>query len=136
MKDLIVLHETLYPLLSIKGSLATPNELGAYHHVIQRDGQRITFFPNEEIVIACGPSSYEDIRETVDPFSIHIALESPYFSDPEADTHIGYTEAQYRTLASLIHSLPISRERIVYHSHVGEAKDPRSFNAMYFLSLL
>lgn len=133
-KKLIVLHETLYPYSQVKGAIQSSDS--SYHYVILIDGTLVSIADPSSYVQAVGNIFYRDI-EDVDLVGIHVSLESPYTSHPEDETHKGYEDLQYRTLARLINRLGFKASQVITHNEVDESyMDPRSLDARYLISLL
>jgi hypothetical protein len=91
---------------------------------------------------ANGPESVQtnaQVAASVNNFAYHFSLETPLDGRNNANTHSGYTTAQYRSLAWLVRYTKVPKSRITYHKTVDlthTRKDPRSFDQHYFFSLL
>ena len=63
-------------------------------------------------------------------------LESPEDGRGNSNTHSGYTEQQYRSLAYLVGRTGVSDERVTFHSRIDNSgtrsRDPRSFDEQRF----
>jgi N-acetyl-anhydromuramoyl-L-alanine amidase len=92
------------------------------HAVIRRDGAITQYVPFAARAWHAGESSYRG-RAACNDFSVGIEL--------EGTDEIAYTETQYQSLASLVHTLcraypTLSTERLVGHSDIapGRKTDP------------
>ncbi|NJL90605.1 MAG: N-acetylmuramoyl-L-alanine amidase [Coleofasciculaceae cyanobacterium SM2_1_6] len=78
-----------------------------------------------------------DYPPSVNNFAYHVSLETPRDGLNNAQTHSGYTNAQYRSLAWLVAKTGVPEDRITTHQGVdrsGERIYPRSFDRAYFLA--
>jgi len=143
---LVVLHETVNSADSAINTFQVAHELDSqqvsYHDLIRWDGTVVHLVPLEMRAYGAGNSVFlsangeetvvtnRALLPSVNNFAYHISLESPPNSW-EADTHDGYSEAQYQSLAWLIARACIARDRIATHKAVdrsGTRSDPRSFD--------
>lgn len=152
---LIVLHETVGSADSAINTFRTPhsneNEQSSYHSIIRRDGTVVYIVPPEKRAFGAGnsvfngPNGQEAVRThrqfppSVNNFAYHISLETPPDGYNNAETHSGYTDAQYRSLAWLVAHTSVSNERVTTHQAIdqsGSRIDPRSFEAEKFFAYL
>ena len=154
---IVVLHETVASYESAIGLFTTPHDdeddQVSYHALIREDGKIVYTVPPTRRAYGAGDSVFvnsarqeESVKTrlsyppSVNNFAYHLSLVSPedgYASD--AAGHSGYTRSQYESLAWLIAKTGISEDRITTHQLVdrsGSRRDPRSFNAPYFLERL
>lgn len=154
-EPLIVLHETVGTADSAINTFQTPHsdegDQSSYHSIIRRDGTVVYIVPPEKRAFGAGNSAFngskgqEAVRThrqfppSVNNFAYHISLETPPDGHNNAETHSGYTDAQYRSLAWLIAHTSVSNERITTHRAIdqsGSRIDPRSFEAEKFFAQL
>ena len=154
---IVVLHETVGSYESAIALFSTPHddedEQESYHALIREDGKIVYTVPPTRRAYGAGDSVFvnsnrqeESVKTnpnyppSVNNFAYHLSLVSPedgYASG--AAGHSGYTRSQYESLAWLIAKTGISEDRITTHQLVdrsGSRRDPRSFNAPYFLERL
>ena len=154
---IVVLHETVGSYESAIALFTTPHEdedeQVSYHALIREDGKIVYTVPPTRRAYGAGDSVFvnsarqeESVKTrlsyppSVNNFAYHLSLVSPedgYASD--AAGHSGYTRSQYESLAWLIAKTGIPEDRITTHQLVdrsGSRRDPRSFNAPYFLERL
>ena len=154
---IVVLHETVGSYESAIELFKSPHEDDddqvSYHALIRDDGKIVYTVPPDRRAYGAGNSVFvnsdrqeESVKtnpnypSSVNNFAYHISLVSPedgYTSD--ADSHSGYTKAQYESLAWLVAKTGIPEDRITTHRLVdrsGSRRDPRSFNVPYFLQQL
>jgi N-acetyl-anhydromuramyl-L-alanine amidase AmpD len=77
----------------------------------------------------------------VNNFAYHVSLETPpdSYDSSSQETHSGYTEAQYDSLAWLIAQSQVPEDRITTHKLVDRSSkkvDPINFDGKKFLDLL
>lgn len=140
---LVVIHETVGPAEGTVSLFQTYHPYDyqqvSYHTIIGLDGTLIHTVPAKNRAYGAGNSEFQGesvktnpaIAASVNNFAYHISLETPDDGIHEYDTHSGYTDAQYRSLAWLISRTHTSRERVVFHKDIdryGERNDPRSFD--------
>lgn len=152
---IVVLHETVWSAESAINLFQTPHyrdiEQVSYHDLIKRDGTIINIVPfgmraygagNSVFEGSKGPESVQTnphLSPSVNNFAYHISLESPPEGWWEVNSHSGYTDAQYRSLAWLIARTNIPDSRITTHRAVDRSNsriDPRSFDFQKFSDLL
>lgn len=145
---LIVLHETVVDESSALALFQRPHsddgQQVSYHVVIGRDGRRIRVVPDAQRAFGAGDSDLggmavqlkPGLQPSVNNIALHVSLVSPPDgADGERRSHSGYTEAQYRSLASQIAQWQalygIQASLVVTHQEVdrsGSRHDPRSFD--------
>ncbi|WP_017314276.1 N-acetylmuramoyl-L-alanine amidase [Mastigocladopsis repens] len=155
-QPIIVLHETAAPASSVLNFFQTPhddeNVQASYHTMITLDGTVVYIIPPEKRAFGAansvfdGPLGSETVKThpqlppSVNNFAYHVGLETPPSGlENHEQTHSGYTEAQYRSLAWLIAQSNVPDERITTHRTVdrsGQRIDPRSFDFNKFLNVL
>jgi hypothetical protein len=154
-QPLIVLHETVGTADSAINTFQTPHyqesDQSSYHSIIRRDGTVVYIVPPEKRAFGAGnsvfngPNGPEAVRThrqfppSVNNFAYHISLETPPDGDNNGETHSGYTEQQYQSLAWLVAHTSVTDDRITTHRDVdrsGSRIDPRSFDTAKFFSLL
>jgi N-acetylmuramoyl-L-alanine amidase len=154
---IIVLHETSAPASSSINFFQNPHSdesiQASYHTIIKLDGTVIYTVPPEKRAFGAansvfnGPNGPETVKThpnfapSVNNFAYHVSLETPPdgWGQNFQQTHSGYTEAQYHSLAWLIAQSNIPEDRITTHKDVdksGERIDPRSFDFPRFINLL
>lgn len=153
---IVVIHETVGSARSAVHLFQAPdytqngNQV-SYHALIRLDGTIIYTVPfqyrafgaaNSVFMGINGPESVQtnpQVPGSVNNFAYHFSLETPPDGRNNADTHSGYTVAQYRSLAWLVGFTQVPQSRITYHKTVDRThsrKDPRSFDQSYFFNLL
>jgi hypothetical protein len=154
-QPIIVLHETVYSADSAINAFRTPHtneaDQASYHTLIRLNGTVVYMVPPEKRAFGAGNSVYmgangaetvhthRQYPPSVNNFAYHISLETPPDGSDDQETHSGYTEAQYRSLAWLVAQSSVPDERITTHRDVDRSEsriDPRSFDRARFLSLL
>lgn len=154
---IIVLHETSSSASSAINFFQTPHEdekvQASYHTLIKLDGTVIYLVPPQKRAFGAGNSVFvgangietvqtnPTLPPSVNNFAYHASLETP--PDGRGDNHIqshsGYTQAQYNSLAWLIAQSQVPDERITTHRAVdrsGQRVDPLSFDFNQFFDLL
>jgi len=144
---LIVLHETVVDeasaLALFRRNHSDDGQQASYHVLIGRDGRRIRVVPDGARAFGAGDSDFQgmavqlkpDLQPSVNNIALHVSLVSPPDgADGERRGHSGYTEAQYRSLASQIAlwqaRYGIQATLVLTHQEVdrsGSRRDPRSF---------
>jgi hypothetical protein len=155
-QPIIVLHETDAPASSAVNFFKNPNEdeniQASYHTMIKLDGTVVYLVPPEKRAFGAansvfdGPLGSETVKTnpllpaSVNNFAYHVGLETPPSGiGSNQQTHSGYTEAQYQSLAWLIAQSNVPDQRITTHKLVdrsGQKIDPRSFDFNKFLNIL
>lgn len=155
-QPIIVLHETAAPASSAVNFFQNPNEdeniQASYHTMIKLDGTVVYIVPPEKRAFGAansvfdGPLGSETVKTnpllppSVNNFAYHVSLETPPSGIANNEqTHSGYTEAQYQSLAWLIAQSNVPDERITTHRLVdrsGQRIDPRSFDFNKFFNIL
>ncbi|MCX7596949.1 MAG: peptidoglycan recognition protein family protein [Fischerella sp.] len=152
---IIVLHETGDSASSAINTFQTPHEdesqQVSYHALIALDGTVVYIVPPDKRAFGAGNSVFDgpngpetmqtnpNLEPSVNNFAYHVSLETPPEGRNQQPTHIGYTEAQYYSLAWLIAQSQVPDARITTHRAVdrsGTRIDPRSFDFDKFLDLL
>ena len=151
----IVLHETVMSGWKTVKFFQTAHYNGAnqasYHALVKRDGTIYYLVPPDKRAFGAGdsifygPNGAETTRTTrsfppsVNNFAYHVSLESPPDGINNGNTHSGYTDAQYTSLAWLVAKTGVPENRITTHQGVdrsGSRRDPRSFDRSKFSNLL
>lgn len=155
-QPIIVLHETDATASSalnfFKNSNEDENIQASYHTMIKLDGTVVYIVPPEKRAFGAansvfdGPLGSETVKTnpllpaSVNNFAYHIGLETPSSGiGNNEQTHSGYTDAQYQSLAWLIAQSNVPDQRITTHKLVdrsGQKIDPRSFDFDKFLNIL
>lgn len=144
--QLIVLHETVINQSQTIDLFKTPHQDDAqqvsYHLLIGRDGSLLRIVPDRSRAYGAGMSAFGDVTQRLKPGSVgsinnialHVSLVSPSGSSDELDTHSGYSQAQYKSLAAQVllwqamYGIPLTR--VTTHASVDRSHsryDPRSF---------
>lgn len=154
-QPIIVLHETVNSASSAINFFQTPHtdekKQASYHTLIKLDGTIIYIIPPEKRAFGAANSvfvgtngaetvkTHPDFPASVNNFAYHVAFETPVDGQNQAQTHSGYTDIQYRSLAWLIAQSSVTEDRITTHRAVdrsGNRIDPRSFNRTKLIELL
>ncbi|MFN6482618.1 MULTISPECIES: N-acetylmuramoyl-L-alanine amidase [unclassified Nostoc] len=156
-QPIIVLHETGYSASSAINffQVAHTDESvqASYHALIKLDGTVVYLVPPEKRAFGAANSVFEtpqgvetvqtnpNLPASVNNFAYHVSLETPpdSYDASSEQTHSGYTEAQYHSLAWLIAQSQVPDHRITTHHLVdrsGKKVDPINFDGQKFLSLL
>ncbi len=143
---LIVLHETVLGTPETIAFFQTPHprdeDQASYHMMIDRNGDRYRFVPDNYRAFGAGMSAFGDMTQRVRPgavgsinnVALHVSLTSPSDGREDSDSHSGYTDEQYSSLASQVllwqasYGIPLTR--VTTHSAVDRSRsryDPRSF---------
>lgn len=152
---IIVLHETGDSASSAINTFQTAhddeNQQVSYHALITLDGTVIYIVPPDKRAFGAGNSVFDgpngsetiqtnpNLEPSVNNFAYHVSLETPPEGRNQEPTHLGYTDAQYYSLAWLIAQSQVPDARITTHRAVdrsGTRIDPRSFDFDKFLDLL
>ncbi len=152
---IVVLHETGDSASSAINTFQTPHENSdeqvSYHAIIKLDGTVVYTVPPQKRAFGAansvfdGPNGPETVQTnpnlppSVNNFAYHVSLETPPEGRNDKPTHIGYTDAQYYSLAWLIAQSQVPEARITTHKAVdrsGQKNDPRSFDFEKFFRLL
>lgn len=152
---LIVLHETVWSADSAINTVRTPHydedDQSSYHSIIRLDGTIVYVVPPEKRAYGAGNSVFKSAKGTeavkthrafppsVNNFAYHVSLETPADGHNSAETHSGYTDAQYLSLAWLVAHTSVTDDRVTTHRSIdqsGSRIDPRSFDAAKFYSYL
>lgn len=150
---IVVLHETVLEGWKTVKLFQTARSRGqaSYHALVKLDGTIYYLVPPDKRAFGAGDSIYNGTRgpettrttrtypPSVNNFAYHVSLESPPDGLHNGNTHSGYTDAQYSSLAWLISKTGIPEDRITTHQGVdrsGSRRDPRSFDRTKFISLL
>jgi hypothetical protein len=145
-KLLIVLHETTSAASGAVNTALTPHKRDedqvSYHAVIGQDGAIIYLVDPRKRAYGAGNSVFrwregfetvqtnKRLKSSVNNFAYHISLETPPDGYNEKPSHMGYSSAQYTSLAWLIAHSGVEENRITTHyaiDRLGERQDPRSF---------
>ncbi|MBN4005239.1 peptidoglycan recognition family protein [Nostoc sp. LPT] len=156
-QPIIVLHETGYSASSAVNffQVAHTDESvqASYHALVKLDGTVVYLVPPEKRAFGAANSVFEssegvetvqtnpNLPASVNNFAYHVSLETPpdSYDASSQQTHSGYTEAQYHSLAWLIAQSQVPDHRITTHHLVdrsGKKVDPINFDGQKFLSLL
>ncbi|WP_375499798.1 N-acetylmuramoyl-L-alanine amidase [uncultured Nostoc sp.] len=156
-QPIIVLHETGYSASSAINFFQVAHNdesvQASYHALIKLDGTVVYLVPPEKRAFGAANSVFEssegvetvqtnpNLPASVNNFAYHVSLETPpdSYDASSQQTHSGYTEAQYNSLAWLIAQSQVPDDRITTHHLVdrsGKKVDPINFDGNKFLSLL
>ncbi|MEH2170528.1 MAG: peptidoglycan recognition family protein [Nostoc sp.] len=156
-QPIIVLHETGYSASSAVNffQVAHTDESvqASYHALVKLDGTVVYLVPPEKRAFGAANSVFENsegvetvqtnpnLPASVNNFAYHVSLETPpdSYDASSQQTHSGYTETQYHSLAWLIAQSQVPDHRITTHHLVdrsGKKVDPINFDGQKFLSLL
>lgn len=156
-QPIIVLHETGYSASSAINffQVAHSDEgvQASYHALIKLDGTVVYLVPPEKRAFGAANSVFESpqgletvqtnpkLPASVNNFAYHVSLETPpdSYDSNSQQTHSGYTEAQYKSLAWLVAQSQVPDYRITTHHLVdrsGKKVDPINFDGSKFLNLL
>jgi len=154
---IIVLHETGYSASSainfFQASHDDESVQASYHTLIKLDGTIVYLVPPEKRAFGAANSVFDspdgsetvktnpDLPQSVNNFAYHVSLETPpdSYESSSPQTHSGYTESQYNSLAWLVAQSQVPDDRITTHQQVdrsGQKVDPINFDSNKFLSLL
>ncbi|MBD2518168.1 N-acetylmuramoyl-L-alanine amidase [Nostoc sp. FACHB-973] len=156
-QPIIVIHETGYSASSainfFQVAHTDENVQASYHALIKLDGTVVYLVPPDKRAFGAGNSVFEgfqgletvqtnpNLPPSVNNFAYHVSLETPpdSYDSGSQETHSGYTEAQYNSLAWLIAQSQVPEDRITTHKLVdrsGKKVDPINFDGNKFLELL
>jgi hypothetical protein len=156
-QPIIVLHETGYSASSAINFFQVAhddeNVQASYHTLIKLDGTVVYLVPPEKRAFGAANSVFDssdgvetvktnpNLPPSVNNFAYHVSLETPPdgYDATSQQTHSGYTEAQYNSLAWLIAQSQVPDERITTHKLVDRSSkkvDPINFDGNKFLDLL
>ncbi len=156
-QPIIVLHETGYSASSAVNFFQEPHNdesvQASYHALIKLEGTVIYLVPPEKRAFGAANSVFDgsegvetvqtnpNLPASVNNFAYHVSLETPpdSYDSSSQQTHSGYTEAQYNSLAWLIAQSQVRDDRITTHRLVdrsGKKIDPINFDGNKFLNLL
>lgn len=156
-QPIIVLHETGYSASSAINFFQVAhddeNVQASYHALIKLDGTVVYLVPPEKRAFGASNSVFDgsqgvetvktnpNLPPSVNNFAYHVSLETPPdgYDSSSQETHSGYTEAEYNSLAWLIAQSQVPDDRITTHHLVdrsGKKVDPINFDGNKFLSLL
>ncbi|MEH2328493.1 peptidoglycan recognition family protein [Nostoc sp.] len=156
-QPIIVLHETGYSASSAVNffQVAHTDESvqASYHALVKLDGTVVYLVPPEKRAFGAANSVFDgsqgvetvqtnpNLPASVNNFAYHVSLETPpdSYDSGSQQTHSGYTESQYHSLAWLIAQSQVPDHRITTHHLVdrsGKKVDPINFDGQKFLSLL
>ncbi|MBD2530345.1 N-acetylmuramoyl-L-alanine amidase [Nostoc flagelliforme FACHB-838] len=156
-QPIIVLHETGYSASSAINFFQVAhddeNVQASYHALVKLDGTVVYLVPPDKRAFGAANSVFEtpqgvetvqtnpNLPASVNNFAYHVSLETPPdgYDGSSQQTHSGYTEAQYNSLAWLIAQSQVPDDRITTHHLVdrsGKKVDPINFDGNKFLSLL
>ena len=142
----VVLHETIEELETIKDLHSDPTFYGSYHAIVDRRGIIHYMVPSEHKAFAAANSRFvnnvtgkeESIDGSVDDFAYHIALETPPDGrDPNKESHSGYTYEQYNSTAWLLKAVGVQLNRVTTHGQVRDPVtiEPRCLNIIVLFDL-
>ncbi|MCW5316323.1 N-acetylmuramoyl-L-alanine amidase [Nostoc sp. KVJ3] len=156
-QPIVVLHETGYSASSAINFFQVAHNdesvQASYHALVKLDGVVVYLVPPEKRAFGAANSVFEtpegvetvqtnpNLPASVNNFAYHVSLETPpdSYDASSQQTHSGYTEAQYKSLAWLIAQSQVPDYRITTHHLVdrsGKKVDPINFDGRKFLSLL
>lgn len=156
-KLIIVFHETMVNIPRIDKIHQSYAPGVSYHFVIQRNGTLISYVPPSKRAYAAGKAIFvnsqgeeEHINNSVDDFSLHVALETPFEaildqqdSGKRLKYHTGYTVPQYKSAAWVIAQTGMrdltrvtTHDRIRLDQSEDSIGDPRCFNLDFLISLV
>ena len=141
----VVIHETVIgerdTLALFKTKHPYDADQASYHLLVARDGRLIRIVPDGNRAYGAGMSQFlsstlrakRNSAGSLNNIALHISLVSPSGFEDD-DSHIGYTEAQYRSLAAqvlkwqMMYGIPMSRVTTHYAVDRSHSRyDPRSF---------
>ncbi|MGL6139339.1 MAG: peptidoglycan recognition protein family protein [Planktothrix sp.] len=152
---IVVIHETVSDVYSavnlFQNAQASEDNQASYHTLIMLTGDIVYIVPPDLRAFGAGNSVFASSTGTetvkthakrppsVNNFAYHVSLETPVDGRNNANSHSGYTTAQYQSLAWLIAKTGVPDARITTHAAVdrsGERRDPRSFDGQLFSQYL
>ena len=156
-QPIVVLHETGYSASSAVNFFQVAHNdesvQASYHALVKLDGTVVYLVPPEKRAFGAANSVFDgsegvetvqtnpNLPASVNNFAYHVSLETPpdSYDSSSQQTHSGYTEAQYNSLAWLIAQSQVRNDRITTHRLVdrsGKKIDPINFDGNKFLNLL
>jgi N-acetylmuramoyl-L-alanine amidase len=156
-QPIIVLHETGYSASSAINFFQVAhddeNVQASYHALIKLDGTVVYLVPPDKRAFGAANSVFDspdgvetvktnpNLPPSVNNFAYHVSLETPPdgYDASSQQSHSGYTEAQYNSLAWLIAQSQVPDDRITTHKLVDRSSkkvDPINFDGNKFLDLL
>ncbi len=156
-QPIIVLHETGYSASSainfFQVSHTDENVQASYHALIKLDGTVVYLVPPDKRAFGAANSVFEtsegletvktnpNLPPSVNNFAYHVSLETPpdSYDSGSQESHSGYTEDQYNSLAWLVAQSQVPEDRITTHKLVDRSSkkvDPINFDGNKFLELL
>ncbi len=147
---IIVIHETVIPAWQTVRTFQTyhaqDEDQASYHALIKLDGTIFYMVPPDKRAFGAGNSVFngESVKTnrlyppSVNNFAYHISFETPLDGRNNGNSHSGYTDLQYESLAWLASRTGVPESRITYHKAVdrsGSRKDPRSYDPQKFQRL-
>lgn len=142
----VVIHETVMgekdTITLFKTNHPNDSDQASYHMLVARDGRLIRIVPDENRAYGAGMShvmgstlrAKKDSAGSINNIALHISLVSPVGFE-NSDSHTGYTDAQYTSLAKQIlkwqmeYGIPMSRVTTHYAVDRSHSRyDPRSFH--------
>lgn len=152
---IVVLHETVGSAQSVinyfRNAHYNDADQVSYHAMIRLNGNIVYMVPPDKRAFGAGNSIFRTaggsqtvktnpkFPGSVNNFAYHISLETPYDGMNNYNSHSGYTQAQYDSLAWLVAKTGVLDHRITTHKAVDRSssrKDPRSFDRNRFLNLV
>lgn len=141
-KLLVVIHETVISAEDTLSAFSNPSSEASYHVLIKRDGTIVELVDSRDRAFGAADSAFNEEQvqlssnpASVNNFAYHVSLESPEDGRGVSNSHSGYTEQQYYSLALTISKTGVEASRITTHAAVdktGSRKDPRSFDFAKF----
>ncbi|ODH00892.1 N-acetylmuramoyl-L-alanine amidase [Nostoc sp. KVJ20] len=156
-QPIIVLHETGYSASSAINFFQVAHDdesvQASYHALIKLDGTVVYLVPPDKRAFGAANSVFDspdgvetvktnpNLPPSVNNFAYHVSLETPPdgYDASSQQSHSGYTEAQYNSLAWLIAQSQVPDDRITTHKLVDRSSkkvDPINFDGNKFLDLL
>lgn len=153
-RPVIVLHETVmsgWKTVRFFQTAHPSSGQASYHALIKQDGSIYYLVPPDKRAFGAGDSTFygpngaettktsKQYPPSVNNFAYHISLETPPDGANNGNTHSGYSDAQYASLAWLVSKTGIPENRIDTHQGVdrsGTRRDPRSFDQRKFDNLM
>jgi N-acetyl-anhydromuramyl-L-alanine amidase AmpD len=156
-QPIVVLHETGYSASSAINFFQVAHKdesvQASYHALIKLDGTVVYLVPPDKRAFGAAHSVFDspdgletvqtnpNLPASVNNFAYHVSLETPpdSYDSNSQETHSGYSEAQYHSLAWLIAQSQVPDYRITTHKQVdrsGKKVDPINFDGNKFLDLL
>jgi hypothetical protein len=152
---IVVLHETVGSAQSVinyfRNAHYNDADQVSYHAMIRLNGNVVYMVPPDKRAFGAGNSVFKaagasqtvktnpKFPGSVNNFAYHISLETPPDGMNNYNSHSGYTQAQYESLAWLVAKTGVPDNRITTHKAVDRSssrKDPRSFDRQRFLNLV